>query len=279
MSTIGIRQTKKKSNLRQLRSENVFFVPYASTIELLNNIFLTTTLAKKGLIEIRENLKSKEPHLFDIEIPTVKGEIATKSIDKSNVVEILKSTIKRDLYSNSIVSAISLTEHFLEQVIKIILTMHPGKLSVEVEKLSKREIAEEKKIDLKDILSAKNLAEIHEKLITQKVIKLFYASPTEYFKYLSEAIQINIGPDTIGKYVEIKATRDLITHNKGQVNQIYFEKSGSFTRVKNLNQNIPITEDYFKNSIGTMKLLVRTTYEIASSKYLKISNKGQLYPR
>jgi hypothetical protein len=279
MASLPSKQRKKKLNLRQLRSENVFFVPYASSIETLNNIFLTTTLAKKGLTEIRENLKSKDPHLFEIEIPTIKGNIATKTTDKSKVVEILKSTIKRDLYSNSIVAAISITESFLEQVVRAILTMHPGKLSADVERNTKKEAADEKKIDLKDILSANSLSDIYDKLIMQKVVKLFYASPTEYFKYLSDTIQITLDQDTIGKYVEIKATRDLITHNKGQVNQIYLDKTEKYTRVKKLNQNIPITEEYFKNSIGTMKLIVKSTYEIASAKYLKISNKGSLYPR
>ncbi|WP_339709846.1 hypothetical protein [Cyclobacterium amurskyense] len=156
--------------------------------------------------------------------------------------------------------------------------MHPGKLSMEVEAKSRKESQEDKKIDFKDILKASSLEDLYNQIINQRLYKLFYASPADYFNYLESTIQVKLKKSTIEDYIEIKATRDLLIHNHGKVNNIYIQKTGDKARTKDTRQTISINEDYFLKSTGVLKMVVRDSYEIATKKYLGKTRKGEMYP-
>ena len=49
------------------------------------------------------------------------------------------------------------------------------------------------------------------------------------------------------KYIEIKATRDIYIHNKGNANEMYLSKAGSHARVK-AEEFLPIDTIYFLES-------------------------------
>jgi hypothetical protein len=267
-----------QERIKTLKSSNPFFIHYIRTIKFLNNEYYVTKLARQGLVTLREQLKEQDSFTLEIEVPSINGKEIKKEKDKSKVVKMLRKSIKSDLYSNSIISGVSFIEQFLESLIRAILIMHPGKLSVEVESIgSKKDLQEDKKIDLKDILSAKTLDDIYMTIINQKIYKLFYASPSDYFKYLNNVIQITLEADLIESYIEIKATRDLIIHNNGKVNQIYIQKSGKKGRATNTKQNIPINEEYYIQSFSVLKKIVRDSYEIASKVYIKETKKENLY--
>lgn len=270
--------TKKQrlEKLKKLKAENPFYLDYIKTTEDLNYEYYVTKLAIKGLAALREDLKAEKPFLLEIEVPTVNGKEIKKEKDKSKIVDILKKSIKTDLYANSINSGVSIIELFLENITRKILIKYPGKLSVDVNGKDKNE-AEDKKINIKDILNAKSLEEIYLNLINQRIFKLFYASPKDYFKYLKKTIQIDLDDDLISTYIEIKATRDLVIHNNGKVNALYVQKAGSKARVSNPKQNIPFGEDYYMKSFSAFKNIVRCTYEIASKQYLKITDPKKLY--
>jgi hypothetical protein len=142
---------------------------------------------------------------------------------------------------------------------------------------TRKDAQEDKKIDLKDIIAAKSLEEVYLSIINQKIFKLFYASPSDYFKYIGEGMQIKLDQDLVLNYIEIKATRDLIVHNKGKVNDIYIQKAGIKARAKDTKQNIPITLEYHISSYSILKKIVRETYESVSGHYLKLTKKSQLY--
>lgn len=271
--------TKKQrvEKLKKLKADNPFYLHYIKTIDALNEEYYVTKLARQGLVTLREELKNEKPFTLEIEIPSVNGREIRKEKDKSKIVDILKRSIKSDLYANSLGSGVSLIEQFLEEIIRTVLIMHPGKLSVDVGSSSKKEAQEEKKIDLKDIIGAKSLNDIYLTIINQRLYKLFYASPTDYFKYFKDIIQIKLDEDLVLTYVEIKATRDLLVHNKGKVNAIYVQKTGTKARATDQRQNIPITEQYYIQSFSAFKKIVRDTYECASKEYLKVSNKADLY--
>lgn len=127
---------------------------------------------------------------------------------------------------------------------------------------------------MKDILSAKCLEDIYSSIIDQRIYKLFYASPADYFKYLKETIQIDLDEELIATYIEIKATRDLLVHNNGKINALYVQKSGDKARTTDFKQNISITEDYYILCFSTFKKIIRDTYEAASKKIFESHKKN-----
>lgn len=57
------------------------------------------------------------------------------------------------------------------------------------------------------------IAEIAE----QRLEGLFYASPQKQVKYFDKALGLKVDDDIWGKWIEIKARRDLWIHNAGKV--------------------------------------------------------------
>lgn len=123
------------------------------------------------------------------------------------------------------------------------------------------------------------MEELYENVIRDKLLQLMYASPADYFGYLKNALGIELIKDLMEDYIEIKATRDLLTHSQGYLNEIYVQKSGSKARVTDLQQRIPLPSDYFKLSIGIMKRLVGDIYREASREFLGVTKHHKLYPK
>jgi hypothetical protein len=151
----ALTKTQRIEKLKKLKAENPFYLHYIQTTEALNYEYYVTKLAIQGLSNLRESLKAEKPFVLEIEVPTVNGKEIKKEKDKSRVVDILKKSIKTDLYANSLSTGVSLLEKFLEDIIRSVLIKHPGKLSVEIDGKNKKD-GEEKRIDLKDVIAAKS---------------------------------------------------------------------------------------------------------------------------
>jgi hypothetical protein len=136
----------------------------------------------------------------------------------------------------------------------------------------------DKVVPLKSVLSAKSIDDIIEEEVNHKLLQLMYAKSDDYFDFLEKGLSIKLSEDCKGGFIEIKATRDLVIHNGGKVNQVYIEKSGTKCRVTDTRQNIPIGDDYFLKSFGIMKQIVKDTYIQASKVFLKQTRMRELFP-
>lgn len=269
-------QRQKALKIKRLIGINPFYKFYANAIDSLNNDFFITQIARQGLQEIREECKKKDASVkYSIPVPSTTGITIKQEHRKSHIVEILKHSIKKDLFAASVGNCVSITEQYLCDIIQIILKKYPHKITEDI--VSNNAQKTDKKIEIKKIISATSLDEIINNLIKQKISTLFYASPEEYFTYLKEVIGINFDELTIKNYIEIKATRDLLVHNKGKVNDIYINKCKDAARVTDTKQNIPITEQYYIQSISVIKKIVRGIHEQVSKTHLKLTNKRDIF--
>lgn len=268
------RKLSNRHLIRQLKKRNPFFIHYARAIASLNNTYVTTALARQGLIEIRDNLKRESPFEIEIEIPAVNQVEVTKIKNKSKVVKILKQSIRTNLFGTSLISGVSQTESYLTDIMRIILQRHPQKLSNDTSSKTRRE---SKKIDIRDVLTVSSLEELYDDLIDQRLHTLMYASPSVYFRYLKDTIQIDLPESLVADFIEVKATRDVLVHNEGRVNQLYIDKAGANARTTNTKQNIPLSHNYFLAAFSTLKQVVRDTHVSASAKYFNLTKKRDLF--
>ena len=67
-------------------------------------------------------------------------------------------------------------------------------------------------------------------------------------------LAIEIEPEIISAYIEIKASRDIIVHGNGVANNIYLEKSGEAARAS-LGDELSIDRNYFKSVVISLKSL------------------------
>lgn len=266
---------KRAKHILKLSKRNPLFKFYFDANNALNQEFLVTALSIENLTLFREQCKKRDAgYKILISIPSTTGSTIKSETRKSKVVELLRQSIKTDMYSSSLGNCISIVEFFLGQLVYFVLKKYPPKLLLDVNGKTKQD---DSNVALKSILEASSLDDVIESIIQKKVANLFYASPNDYLQYLKNVLDISIVESDFYNYVEVKATRDLIVHNNKKVNDIYIKKAGDYARVTNTCQMIPVNKTYYEKSVCNMKKLIRTIYIEAAKKHLKLSSDKDLF--
>ena len=178
--------------------------------------------------------------------------IGRKAVSARTDVEaaaILHRFLSTELYKTFLVTAVSQFESFLGRVLREILTEYPRKLSILV-----KEISPAKVIPIDVLLDSDKVKDAVQWAIERTVNNVFYASPKAYIEYLKKVGGIDTSENTFIEYLEIKATRDLITHNSGVINEVYVTKAGNSAR-GSAGEFAEIDEEYFDKAIGILKRL------------------------
>ena len=123
-----------------------------------------------------------------------------------------------------------------------------------------------KKISFATVLEASDIEAITLQVVNHELNELAYMRPREWFKYLNERVHLGC-PELaqIERFEEIKASRDVIVHNRGVVNQTYLRKSGVAARCR-LGESISIPEDYHRESWQFLRQLLIDVLTAAETK-------------
>lgn len=128
---------------------------------------------------------------------------------------------------------VSLFEHLFFDLVRILL------LDKADERLSKK-----KQIDYATIFDSNTKEDLIWKLVDRELNEIKYKNVSEWFDYLNKIVDLpKINIDVLEKIAEAKATRDILVHNAGIINQTYLNKSGSAARFR-INQKIDVSGDY-----------------------------------
>ncbi|WP_284381187.1 hypothetical protein [Litoribrevibacter albus] len=131
---------------------------------------------------------------------------------------------------------VSLFEHSFFDLLKILLLDKP-------ERLSKK-----KQIDYGAIIEADCIDDLISKLVERELNEIKYKNVSEWFNYLEKLIGLlNIEKSELERISEAKASRDIIVHNAGIVNEIYIKKSGDAARF-NVGENIDVSGHYTRDT-------------------------------
>jgi len=121
----------------------------------------------------------------------------------------------------------------LGDLIRRIVLEFPAKLG------SKRQIA------LKEVLEANSLRDLHIRATDALLNELSYKSPREFAIEAEKVLSLNLLEcPSYHSYIEMKATRDVLIHNKGIANDTYASKAESHSRAKS-GMKLPVTQVYF----------------------------------
>lgn len=81
------------------------------------------------------------------------------------------------------------------------------------------------------ILESPDKAAIIDFLIDRAIVGLLYKKPADWFAFLEKKLKLGCpSAEEIARLAEAKATRDLIMHNRGVVNEVYVAKAGQLAR-------------------------------------------------
>lgn len=132
-----------------------------------------------------------------------------------------------------ILNLVAIIETMLNDLLREVLMKYPKK------------IPNSKKIDIQTILDCNSIEQIKLNIIDSILNEIKYKSPKEFAEDFNTYVGFNLLEiPAYHKYMELKATRDIHVHNKGEANKIYEAKAGTFSRVKAGNY-LPVTLEYF----------------------------------
>jgi hypothetical protein len=179
--------------------------------------------------------------------PSSQGGIIEKQTEKAVIAELLQRSLDFDIYKHSLIAAVSAVEDLLSNILRSVLQRFPERLNASVtgEKL-------DKSIELNLVLESNDLEELRNRLVERRLLKIFYESPQKYFEHFTSITGFKVPTAEQDNYVEVKATRDVLIHNRGIVNEKYLEKAGVIARGQ-LDEEIPLTSKYFGDSIANLK--------------------------
>lgn len=143
-----------------------------------------------------------------------------------------------------IYQVVTIIEAWMSDCVRSVVTEFPQKLG------------KDKKIPLKTVLSCGDLESVYIAATDEFVRDLMYKSPKEYGEIAGNLLGVEfLAMPAYFKYIEIKATRDVMIHNKGVANDIYEGKAGTHARVKS-GEEPPVTPAYFLDACETALTLV-----------------------
>lgn len=120
-----------------------------------------------------------------------------------------------------------------------------------------KHLSQNKKIDFGAILAAESREAIIQILIDKELNETKYKRTKEWFDYLESMVsKCKVSDNEIGQITEAKATRDLLVHSAGIVNQTYFDKSGKFARSVTIGEQISVTGTYTADTWKTMASVI-----------------------
>jgi hypothetical protein len=154
--------------------------------------------------------------------------VATKLINPidislKNICELqqnISADLNKIILQGSLVMAVSSLEVMLSDVFEYFLVKFPHKLPASDFKFSKEEFFG-------------NYYNLIKKSAGSYIIGLSYKSFNDYFNKFTELLSVSFGEDRdsfLDEIIEIKATRNLILHNKLIVNEQYMQSAGNKRR-------------------------------------------------
>jgi hypothetical protein len=151
---------------------------------------------------------------------------------------------------------IALFEDFVFEFLRLWLSAYPGGIPNKAKK----------QVDLAMVIDAPNRESILQFMIARELNELKYERPKTWFRYLNDRVKLGCPSDEqIDRLAEIKASRDILAHNRGVVNPTYLEKAGKYARYE-LGQRLEIPEPYLHDAGSLIRDLVQDIASTAMAK-------------
>ena len=136
-------------------------------------------------------------------------------------------------------------EAFVQECLVIVISHHPRKLSI---------IADKEGIPIDHFLEHESRDDLLERYVALRCEGLRFGKPAEYLDKVERILSIQIDDDLKKDYIEIKASRDIIVHNLGEINRLYVDKAGEKARGA-VGDELVVNRTYFRHVLVTAKTL------------------------
>lgn len=184
---------------------------------------------------------------------TIRNQATSSVFDQQALRGKMQSYVADYLRVSTFLHFISLFEDFFFDLLRLWLTAHPHSLS-------------RRQVDLGTILQVGDTNIILQNVIDRELNSLKYEKLADWFVYLDKLVHLGCpAPADIEALAEIKASRDILTHNRGLVNPIYLAKAGSKARFQD-GERLELPELYHRTSWELVKTVVSDLGAAAAAK-------------
>ena len=230
-------------------------------VRRLNDLYIGTSVTLAALALQREQIEGGKKHWINFTVPSG-GERASANIrrNQKQMTTMIDQMIAGGERSKALLVAVSIAEDYLLNVLKLLLRAYPARMNRGI-----RGGETETAVPLAELLS-KDREDILEERIQARLNRALYSSPADYLTYLRDVLEIDIPEERSAQFIEIKASRDIIIHANGRINDKYLEKSGDLARGA-VGDPLPVDQDYFDRSIAAMKLFMFDIGRAIDAKY------------
>ena len=212
----------------------------------------------------------------DLDIPEKEEFEALKIKARKDLITKIESQIQqikgfqRILNKMMLINGISIFEAFYKDLIKIVLR----RSGMAIKKSNKT-------IEYNKIFEYSNLESVLDYLIDKEILEISYKSVKEQFEIIKKKYGFSIDEIIkkknypvkkqfqldLNRLAEIFATRNILLHNKGIVNEQY-QKNASGTELK-AGQLRPLNEKYVSSTLEYLLIFGTELYIYANEKYKK----------
>jgi hypothetical protein len=210
----------------------------------LNDAWIFTELMRPELKRRADELRNSKSKLKR-KYPVPKRDKSVTSMRRdSDVGQVFQAQYERGIFETHIISIVSRVEAFIQECLIIAIRDQPRKLG----------ILGDKGIPLELFLEHASHDDLLESFIALRCQDLMFGKPAEYLAKVLKVLSIEIGDDILQAYIEMKASRDVIIHNQGEINQLYVDKAGDKKRGA-VGDELIVDADYFEDVIKNAKRL------------------------
>lgn len=154
---------------------------------------------------------------------------------------------KELLYKNAFIGLLSSVEWFYSQVLHFYYDKHPEAAGIK-----------KKSLTLEELKSFNSVEDAEKYLIDNKIEEVFRGGFDGWIDLLKDEVKLKMPyvKPFFNELLEVYQRRNLIVHNNGIVNSIYFSKVPSEIRKSiNIGDKLTITADYLENAICKLHLV------------------------
>jgi hypothetical protein len=242
------------------RKNEVSIAIYQRHIQLyrfLNDAWIFTELMRPALdARARELIASASKQKRSYPVPKRDRSVTSKRFDR-DVGAIFKAQHDRGVFETNVISIVSRAEAFVQECLFIAIDAQPRKLIL---------IGERAGVPLDIFLQYGNHSDVLRAYIELRCQELMFGKPADYLAKVAKVLSIEIPEPIIQDYTEIKASRDIIVHSGGRINQLYLDKAGNGARGA-LGDELAIDADYFEHVVVCVKLLAGAIQRETEIKY------------
>jgi len=174
-------------------------------------------------------------------------------VDEEKLYVLAPHYVAEYLRTSTFQHFVSLFEDFFFDLLRLWLAAYPGSLA-------------KKQIEFGTVLQAPDKATVTFAVVDRELNELKYERVAGWFAYLEQLTKLGCPTAAeVNRLAEIKASRDILAHNKGIANAIYVAKAGKLARCKE-GEPLEIPEQYLRESWETIRKVVRDVSAAAVKK-------------